>query len=136
MLFAFVYSVLRLLLDVVDVRLRVRDPEAELLLLRHQLRVVRRQVKRPQLEVADRTIMAALSRRVSRACRGHLFIHHGRAFMPPPLMAPCCTSSAVRRAGFGTRRYRPARPDPTVRSGSSVQGLGAAAPRCSERTIR
>jgi putative transposase len=67
MLFAFVYALLRLLLDVADVRLRVRDPEAELLLLRHQLRVVRRQVKRPQLDVADRTIMAALSRRVRRA---------------------------------------------------------------------
>jgi len=67
MLFAFIYSVLRLLLDVVDVRLRVHDPEAELLLLRHQLRVVRRQVKKPQLDVADRTIMAALSRRVSHA---------------------------------------------------------------------
>ena len=67
MLFAFFYSVLRLLLDVVDVRLRVRDREAELLLLRHQLRVVRRQVKRPRLDVADQTIMAALSRRVSRA---------------------------------------------------------------------
>jgi len=51
MLFAFVYSVLRLLLDVVDVRQRVRDPEAELVLLRHQLRVVRRQVKRPQLDL-------------------------------------------------------------------------------------
>ncbi len=47
MLFALVYSMLRLLLDLVDVRLRVQDPEAELLLLRHQLRVVRRQVKRP-----------------------------------------------------------------------------------------
>jgi hypothetical protein len=58
MLFAFVYSLLRLLLDVADVRLRVRDPEAELLLLRHQLRVVRRQVKRPQLDVADQAIMA------------------------------------------------------------------------------
>lgn len=67
MLFAIVYSVLRLLLDVVDVRLRVRDPEAELLLLRHQLRVVRRQVKKPQLDLADRALMAALSRRVSRA---------------------------------------------------------------------
>jgi transposase InsO family protein len=66
MLFALVYSLLRLLLDVVDVRLRV-DPEAELLLLRHQLRVVRRQIKRPQLNTADRTIMAALSQRVSRA---------------------------------------------------------------------
>src|SRR5207248_322968 len=57
----------RLLLDIFDVRLRVRDPEAELLLLRHQLRVVRRQVKRPQLDMADRTIMAALSRRLGRA---------------------------------------------------------------------
>ncbi len=67
MLFALVYSVLRLVLDVADVRLRVRDPEAELLLLRHQLRVVRRQVKRPQLDLADRLLLAALSRHVSRA---------------------------------------------------------------------
>ena len=41
-------------LDVADVRWRVGDPEAELLLLRHQLRVVRRQVKRRQLDMADR----------------------------------------------------------------------------------
>ena len=67
MLLALVYSWLRLLLDLVDVRLRVHDPEAELLLLRHQLRVVRRQVKRPRLNAADRTIMAVLSQRVSRA---------------------------------------------------------------------
>jgi len=67
MLLALVYSWLRLLLDLVDVRLRVHDPEAELLLLRHQLRVVRRQVKRPRLDAADRTIMAVLSQRVSRA---------------------------------------------------------------------
>jgi hypothetical protein len=32
MLFALVYSWLRLLLDLADVRLRVHDPEAELLL--------------------------------------------------------------------------------------------------------
>ena len=67
MLLAFLYSCLRLVLDVADVRLRVRDPEVELLLLRHQLRVVRRQVKRPQLDVADRAIMAALSHRVRQA---------------------------------------------------------------------
>ena len=67
MLVALLYSLLRLLLNLVDVRLRVHDREAELLLLRHQLRVVRRQVKRPQLNMADRTIMAALSQRVSRA---------------------------------------------------------------------
>jgi hypothetical protein len=33
MLFAFAHSVLRLLIDVVDVRLRLREAEAELLLV-------------------------------------------------------------------------------------------------------
>src|SRR5579859_864598 len=67
MVFAFLYSWLRLFLDLVDLRLGARDAEAELLLLRHQLRVIRRQVKKPRLEPADRAIMAALSRFVSRA---------------------------------------------------------------------
>jgi putative transposase len=67
MLFALAYAWLRLLLDLVDVRLRGRDPEAELLRRRHQLRVVRRQVKRPQLNTADRTIMAALSPLANRS---------------------------------------------------------------------
>jgi putative transposase len=67
MLLGLLYSWLRLLLDLADVRLRVDDPEAELLLLRHQLRVVRRQVKRPKLNPADRMVTAALSRLVSRA---------------------------------------------------------------------
>ena len=74
MLFAFVYSWLRLFLDLVDVRFRVHDPEAELLLLRHQLRVVGRQVKRPQLNTADRTIMAALSQRMNRAALAGMLI--------------------------------------------------------------
>ena len=66
MLVAFLYSCLRLVHDVVDVRLQVHVPEAELLLLRHQLRVVGCQLKRPTLDVADRAIMAALGRRVSQ----------------------------------------------------------------------
>src|SRR5712692_7315548 len=98
MLFAFVYSLIRLLLDVADVRLRVRDPEAELLLLRHQLRVVRRHVKRPQLDVADRAIMAALSHRVGRAAWAGM--------LPQPETVLGWHRQLVRRkwAAFGRRR--------------------------------
>ncbi len=72
MLFAFVYGCLRLFLDVADIRIRVRNPEAELLLLRHELRVLRRQVRRPTLRPADRAIMAAFCRLVQRQALGGL----------------------------------------------------------------
>jgi putative transposase len=110
MLFALVYSLLRLLLDLVDVRLRVHDPEAELLLLRHQLRVVRRQVKRPQLNSADRTIMAALSQRMYRVALAGILVQ------PETVLG--WHRELVRRkwAAFGRRR-RPGRPglDPEIR---------------------
>ena len=103
MLFALLYALLRLLLDVVDVRLRVHDPEAELLLLRHQLRVVRRQVKRPQLNAADRTIMAALSERVNRSALVGMLVQ--------PETVLRWHRELVRRrwAAFG-RRFGPGRP--------------------------
>ncbi|TMF81295.1 MAG: integrase [Chloroflexi bacterium] len=109
MLFALVYSMLRLLLDLVDVRLRVHDPEVELLLLRHQLRVVRRQVKRPQLTMADRTIMGALSQRMNRAALAGMLVQ------PETVLG--WHRELVRRkwAAFGRRRG-PGRPglDPEI----------------------
>jgi putative transposase len=72
MLFAFLYSCLRLLLDIAHVRLRLRNPEAELLLLRHELRVLRRQINRPQFTTADRVIIAAFHRLVARRSLGGL----------------------------------------------------------------
>src|SRR6266852_8054137 len=103
MLFALLYALLRLLLDVVDVRLRVHDPEAELLLLRHQLRVVRRQVKRPQLNAADRTIMAALSERVNRSALVRMLVQ------PETVLGWHRELVRRRWAAFGRRRG-PGRP--------------------------
>src|SRR5437879_2755557 len=72
MLFAFLYACLRLLLDLADVRLHRDELEAEVLLLRHELRVLRREVKRSRLTPADRAIMAAFCSRLSRAKLGLL----------------------------------------------------------------
>ena len=43
-----------------------REKEIEILLLRHQLRVLERQVVRPQLTQADRALLAAFSRALPR----------------------------------------------------------------------
>jgi len=109
MLLALVYSWVRLLLDLLDVRLRVHDPEAELLLLRHQLRVVRRQVKRPQLKMADRTIMAALGQRVTRAALVGMLVQ------PETVLGWHHQLVRRRWAAFGRRRG-PGRPglDPEI----------------------
>jgi hypothetical protein len=61
------YWSLRRLFELVVLRRRSeREKEIEILLLRHQLAVLERQVARPQLTPADRTLLAALSRLVPR----------------------------------------------------------------------
>jgi putative transposase len=64
---SFLYWSLRRLLELVVLRFRSeRDKEIEILLLRHQLRVLEREVARPQLTQADRALLAALSRMLPR----------------------------------------------------------------------
>ena len=65
--FVVFYWSLRRLLELVVLRFRSdREKEIEILLLRHQLRVLERQVVRPQPTQADRALLAALSRVLSR----------------------------------------------------------------------
>jgi putative transposase len=64
---SFVYWSLRRLLELMVLRRRSeREKEIEILLLRHQLRVLERQVARPALTPADRALLAAFSRVLPR----------------------------------------------------------------------
>jgi hypothetical protein len=63
MLYALLYSIVRRLFRTVGV---TSDAEAELLVLRHELSVLRRQIKHPKLDRRDKLFLTAMSRMLSR----------------------------------------------------------------------
>jgi putative transposase len=68
MVFSFLYVVVRRLFELVVLhRKDEADKDIEIVVLRHQLAVLKRQVKRPALRPADRAFLAAASRVLSRA---------------------------------------------------------------------
>ena len=75
MLWAFVYLVMRNLFALVWLLAWPRrSKELEILLLRHELAVLRRQSARPRLTRADRALFAALSRAVPRTAWTNLAV--------------------------------------------------------------
>jgi len=99
-----VYGCLRFVVGLLVLRLDGdRDREVELLLLRHELSVLRRTVKKPRLNSADRMIVAALARRLPRRALGGLLVR------PETVLG--WHRALVRRkwAAFGRRRG-PGRP--------------------------
>jgi putative transposase len=75
MVLSLIYWGLRRLLELVVIAFRSEDAkEVEILVLRHQLCVLRRQVKRPNLEPHDRAIIAAASRVLPKRRWPSLFV--------------------------------------------------------------
>jgi putative transposase len=75
MVLSFLYWALRRLLELLVLRMRSeRAKEIEILVLRHQLRLLERQVARPQLRPADRALLAAFSRMLPRRAWPSFFV--------------------------------------------------------------
>jgi putative transposase len=76
-LVSFCYVVLRRLLQLAALRVRSDNfKELEIVVLRHELAILRRQRQRPALTTVDRIFLAAASRFLSR--------HHWRSFVITP----------------------------------------------------
>jgi putative transposase len=101
MVLAFAYWSLRRLLELVMLRFRSeREKEIEILLLRHQLRVLERQVARPALTPADRALLAAFSRVLARQA------WRRSAFVTPATLLRWHRELVARRWTYPYRRPR------------------------------
>jgi putative transposase len=94
------YTALRCLLQLVLLRPRSEEfKELEIVVLRHELAVLRRQVRRPELS-SDRTLLAAASRLLPRSRCGSFLV-------TPTTLLRWHRRLVARRWTYGTQRGRP-----------------------------
>src|SRR5258705_6865328 len=90
MILSFGYLILRQALQLIILTARGERANAvEVLVLRHQVAVLRRQVRRLDLGPADRAVLAGLSRPLPRVRGAAFFVTPAPLFRwPPDLVAP------------------------------------------------
>src|SRR5215216_830338 len=117
---SFTYWALRRLLELLVLFGRSeRAKEVEILVLRHELQVLRRQVARPRLRSADRALLAALSQVLPRARR--------QSFLVQPATLLRWHRELVRRRWTDPHR-RPGRPPLAAEARQLVLRLAAENP--------
>ncbi|MEJ7568495.1 MAG: helix-turn-helix domain-containing protein [Gaiellaceae bacterium] len=123
------YWSLRRLLELAVLRFRSqREKEIEILLLRHQLLVLQRQVARPELTPADRAVLAAFSRVLPRQAWKRSF------FVTPATLLRWHRELVARRWTYPSRR--PGRPATTLEVRKLVVQLARENPSWGYRRIQ
>jgi putative transposase len=107
MLYALVYAIIRPVLRLSGIS---SDAEAEVLVLRHELAVLRRQIKRPKLHRRDKLFLSAMSRMLPR--------ERWAAFIVTPATLVRWHRDLVRRKW--TYRHRPPQGRPPIDSETRV----------------
>jgi putative transposase len=103
MLYALLYAIIRRVLRLSGIFM---DAEAEVLVLRHQLAVLRRQIKRPKMSRRDKLLLSAMSRMLPR--------ERWAAFIMTPGTLMRWHRELVRRKW--THRHRPSQGRPPIDS--------------------
>ena len=129
MILACFYGCLRFFVDVFMLKIDRGDREVELLLLRHELSVLRRTARRPRLKSADRLILAALTRRLPKSARGSLLVR------PETVLGWHRALVHGKWAAFGRRRG-PGRPRLSEQSRDLILRLAKENPRWGYMRIR
>ena len=127
MVFSFLYLAFRALLGALVRSRRGLDlKEIELLVLRHELEVLRRQVARPKLRAADRALLAAAACHLPRSFRG------ARLVTPRTLLR---WHRALVRQGWRQPPSRRGRPSLSAEVRALVLKLARENPRWGHRRI-
>ena len=127
MLLSLVYFLVARLLGAGS-RLQQDEKDVELLVLRHQVKVMQRQVKRPRLRRLDRVLLAAASRAMPRGLWSSFVVR------PETLLR--WHRELVRKKWTYKRRERPGRPPIEPQVSALILRLGRENPRWGYQRIR